>query len=178
MKTIETKDCPKCKGTGTYSHCWDKTSGDFKPGPCDRCNATGKQDKPDISAIIALISKTDKAGKKTIRKSKPDLDEYRNILHGQVYYVWRMVRFHSGKDVTMPVCAMSCVRNDAWLDLLDLMADQISAKVYGTNMAAAYRWGNALGHSLPVPDGMPATTYSCGPVADEHKPESEQPELC
>lgn len=174
--TQETKPCAKCKGTGQYSHCWVNNT--FQPGPCDRCGATGLQARPDTKAILALITKENKAtGKRSFRKSKPDLDEYRNILHGQAYYVWRMVRFHSGNDVTMPVCASSCVRNDSWIDLLDTMADLIAAKCFGTNIAAAYRWGNALGHSLPVPDNMPASAHSCGPVADEHKPESELAEL-
>ena len=90
-----------------------------------------------------------------------------------------MARFHGGADVTMPVCASMDVAGDPFVDVLDIIADRVAQRVYGTDKAAAYRWGSALfGSDMKVPDGMPASAYSCGPVVlDGDKPEEEMMEL-
>jgi len=73
--------------------------------------------------------------------------------------------------------ATTAVHYDPYFDELDTFAGLLAKKFFGTELAAAYRWGNALGHSLPVPDNMPASAFSCGPASDEHKPVEEMPEL-
>ena len=179
MKTTnslpDSKPCNRCKGTAIDSYVWNGK--DHAPGPCARCDATGHQSKPDFGAILDLITKKSKDGKIAFRKSKPDLQEFKIVLHGQAYFVWRMVRFHGGADVTMPMIAGLCVRNDSYYDELDQFACLLAKHFMGTDMAAAYRWARALGHSVSVPDSMPASAFPCGPVADEHKPEQEMMEL-
>ena len=179
MKTIkdipETKPCGRCKGTCRTDFEWNGQA--HGPGPCSTCNATGVFSVPDWQAIIQAITKPGKNGR-TFRLSKPPFkNEWKDRAEGRAYFVWRFVRFHSGQDVTMPVCAVSCVRNDPYFDELETLASLLAKRFFGTDIAAAMRWGNALGWDLPHLNGLPASAYSGGPVADEHKPESELPEL-
>jgi len=172
----DTKPCNRCKGTAVDNYVWNGK--EHTHGPCARCKATGIQSKPDFAAILDLITKKNaKTGLISFRKSKPDLKEWHDTTHGQAYFVWRMVRFHGGADVTLPMTASLCVRNDSYYDELDAFASLLAKKFMGTDMAAAYRWAGALGHSVTVPDNMPSSAYACGPVADCDKPEQELMEL-
>jgi len=87
-----------------------------------------------------------------------------------------MARFHGGKDVTMPVTATCLIDGDPFEDMLGKVAELVAVKAFGTDMAAAYRWAGALGHSVNVPNGMPSSAYSGGPTYDSSKPEFEFPE--
>jgi len=183
IKIDETRDCKKCKGTAINQHHWHwnpvTQEGHHGPGPCDECGSTGKISKPDFNAIFETVTKGKKGEtKRSFRSSKPKfVNEYRNMAEGRAYYVWRMVRFHGGADATMPVCASGCVLYDPYEKELDAFASHIAKAVFGTDMAAAYRWAGALGYNVNVPAGLPATAYSCGPVVDNNKPVAEQPEL-
>ncbi len=133
---------------------------------------------PNWKEILNLITKPSKTGKRAFRKSKPDfVNEHANRNEGRAYFVWRLVRFHGGADVTMPVCAMGAITGDPYEPELDYFASELAKRFFGTDMAAAYRWAGALGHNVIVPDSMPASAHSCGPVADENKPEMETMEL-
>jgi hypothetical protein len=149
------------------------------PGPCDECKATGKIAKPDFDAIFETITKGKKGEtKRSFRNSKPNfLNTMKNLAEGRAYFVWRLARFHGGADVTMPVIAEMCCHYDPYEPELNLFSEHIAKAAFGTNMAAAYRWANALGHSIPVPADQPATAFACGPVTDGNKPLEEQPEL-
>ena len=183
IKLDAERPCGKCKGTGTHDHHWHYDhatgKGDFGPGPCDECGATGKIAKPDFDAIFETVTKGKKGvEKRTFRTSKPKfVNEHRNLSEGRAYFVWRMARFHGGADVTMPVCAQGCVMYDPYDRELDDFAGKIAKAAFGTEMAAAYRWTNALGGSIPVPADQPASAFACGPVTDGNKPLAEQPEL-
>lgn len=173
----ESRPCAACKGSKTTDRHWDGKG--FGLGPCKECNASGIQFAPDVAAILELITKKTKTGR-AFRQSKPKLNECHDKLHAQAYYVWRLVRFHGGVDVTMPMVASLFMnsRHYAWMDHLDLIVDALAKRTFGTNLAAAYRWSNALGGSLTVPAGMPATAYSGGPaVMDQNKPAQELLEL-
>lgn len=171
----ETKPCGRCKGKGQTDYEWNGTT--HTTGTCSECKGSGQINKPDFAQILDLITKPGKNGR-TFRKSKPAFEnEFRNRWEGRAYFVWRMIRFHGGADVTMPVCATSAIHYDPYFDELDQLASLLAKRFFGTDMVAAYRWGNALGYNLPVPDNMPASAFSCGPVADEHKPELEVAEL-
>jgi hypothetical protein len=155
------RSCKKCKGTGTHDHHWHWDAatlhGHHGPGPCGECGATGKIAKPDFDAIFLAVTKGKKGEeKRSFRSSKPKLEnEYKSLSEGRIYFVWRMARFHGGADVTMPVCASMAVTYDPYDKELDAFASHVAKAAFGTDMAAAYRWANALGHNVPVPANQP-----------------------
>lgn len=178
------RDCPRCKGKGQTDNEWiynhSLGEGHYGTGPCKACKATGKFVKPDFDAILNAITKTVKGSdRRAFRASQPKAaNKFANLEEGRAYYVWRMVRFHSGRDVTMPVVAMMVNDKDPYTKELDAMADAVAKQCFGTNMAAAYRWGNALGYNVSPPDTEPASAFSGGPVVmDNNKPPEEHPEL-
>jgi len=183
IKVEDTRNCKRCKGIGTCEQwIWNKETqqGHHGPGPCKECNATGKIGKPDFDKIFQMITKSVKGSdKRAFRTAKPKFEnEHRNQEEGRAYFVWRMVRFHSGQDVTMPVVASMCVTYDPYDKELDGMADAVAKHAFGTNMAGAYRWANALGYNMPSSPNLPASAYSGGPVVmDNNKPPAEHPEL-
>lgn len=91
-----------------------------------------------------------------LRPSKPSKD-------GLVQYVWRMARFHSGHDASMPVTAtwdldpwlkahgferipaLSDERSKAILEAIEKPIDEILIALGCDPMGAARRWGRALG---------------------------------
>jgi hypothetical protein len=166
VTTLAPRVCQSCKGTGKRSYA-DK--------PCLTCNGQVNIEGPDVLSILALIK-----GRKGIRSKAPDIHGANWTLPNlRAYYVWRMARFHGGMDVTMPITATTLVHGDPFVPELEALAEAVAKRVYGTDMAAAYRWAGALGGDVTVPDGMPASAYPCGPVLlDNNKPEEELPELC
>jgi hypothetical protein len=151
--------CPKCNGTGKYlQKGFTALSGTVYQDTehtCYTCDGTGRFNRPDLNAILAAITNTRTHG---LRASKPKGNDRR------AYYVWRLARFHGGADVRMPMCAVFDSGSDPYLPLLDALADIVARKAFGTDLAAAFRWGNALGTlDVPAPDGLPATAYAGGP---------------
>jgi hypothetical protein len=161
--------CKSCKGSGkAYQWEYEKARGEA-PKPCYSCQGRGWFGPPDAAAIIAAIK-----GRKGLRSSRPKDDS-------RAYFCWRLARFHGGADVTMPMGAEMEVRGDPYVKELDAIADAVAQRVYGTNLAAAHRWGRLLGY-LPSDKempGLPATAYESGPVLGfgATKPEEERNEL-
>lgn len=67
----------------------------------------------------------------------------------RAYYVWRMARFHGGRDMTMPMMA-TCLCNNrsegaSNMVVLDALADKIAEKSFGSSLQAAHTWCRALG---------------------------------
>ena len=100
---------------------------------CLSCNGTGIFNPPDPIAIEEEIR-----GRKGLRSQRPKSD--------RAYYVWRLARFHGGKDMTMPVMASVYIHGDPFVDELNKIADDTAKKYFGTDIAAAKRWGRALGN--------------------------------
>jgi hypothetical protein len=166
-KTLETRNCTYCKvrpGRASY----DETRN------CVSCNGDIAFTEPDYRAILSAIK-----GRKGLRSKAPDYYGANYTRENKrSYYVWRMARFHGGEDVTMPITATTIVNGDPWIPELDKLADLVAKRVFGSNRAAAYRWAGALGYSVQVPDGMPASAYPGGPVVlDGNKPLEELAEL-
>lgn len=162
---VETRECKSCKGSGKSDYSRD--------GNCTLCRGARVLAAPDVPYILRAI-----AGRKGLRTAAPDhYGKAYTLANVRAYYVWRLARFHGGADVTMPITAETLIHGDPWRAELERIAELVAKRAFGTHMAAAYRWAGALGHSVNVPDGMPATAYSCGPVADSNKPDFELPEL-
>lgn len=150
--------CPECKGMGTIHSEYRP-----RPRPCGmRCDAGDDavyRVRIDPRAIEAEMVASRGATKGRFRRSRPKLVE-----DGGVYgaaYVWRMIRFHCGQDMTMPVMAgdyigCSWVIDDhgrAVMTVLDGLAETLGQQFFGggATYRAAARWGVAMyGSSAPV----------------------------
>lgn len=151
---MNTRLCATCKGTGR-STLYPK---------CPFCKGIGAFEEPNVDEILKAIR-----GRKGLRSARP--------RDRRAYYVWRLARFHGGADVTMPMNVMYENDGDPWLKELDELADAVAKHVFGTTMAAAHRWGRALGYVQEDIPGLPDSAYFGGRVADEHKPAEEVEEL-
>ena len=149
--------CGKCEGSGRSPHT-DRS--------CSYCSGRGQFHAPDVPFLLQLIK-----GRKGLRSKRPEGCD-------RAYFIWRMARFAGGVDVTMPMMAQLAVAGDPYVPLLDLVADKVAERVYGTSRAGATRWANALGMELAPEEGLPASAHPGGPVVtDNNKPASELLEL-
>lgn len=138
------KTCAKCNGKGEVEH-W-RNDGTMQQ--CHYCKGTGSWPtlSSQYSAILELLR-----GKKTgLRKSRPafeptDCDFDTRVKHDRAYYIWRLARFHGGVDLHLPMGASFGSAGDPDHELLDAMAEDMAKRYLGTDMAAAKRWGRALG---------------------------------
>ncbi len=174
------KECKICKSTGIHVMEAFTSSFDGKHYPrhesqCNACWGEKQFSEPNYKEILDLILSTKGKNKNKLRSTRPA--DNHNIISDRAYYVWRMARFHGGADVTMPMSASLGVRGDPYRDILDKMADAVAKTSFGTNLAAAHRWGHALGYLDRELPGLPDNAYSGGPVTDNNKPEEEQQEL-
>ncbi len=169
--------CTRCKGSGTRADYRDPT----KTLPCFRCEGRGSFPGLDIPALVAHIT-AGKGDAKRFRKSWPSkLNPWRSkdVSVRRAYYVWRLARFHGGADVTLPMTAMTVIEGDPMAKVLDQLSDIVAKKVFGSDRAAAARWGGLLGFSNAQNEpGLPAAAYAGGPVVtDGFKPDFEALEL-
>lgn len=167
----ETRACTACKGSGEHVSPAFELDGKVWPerrSRCHSCDGTRVFAVPNYTEILAAIR-----GRKGLISKRPK--------DARAYYVWRMARFHGGADVTMPMGAMLECHGDPWTKELDVLADAVAKRVFGTDLAAAHRWGSALGHIKADDEmpGLPATAYQSGPVVGYgvSKPESEANEI-
>lgn len=171
--------CTRCKGTGTrFSKGFTADSGKVYPdrtNPCSYCNGRGAFPGVDVAAIGKLIQSRNGFRKSWPSKMNPCRSSDTTVR--RAYYVWRLARFHGGADVTMPMTAMTVCEGDPHAKFLDLLADHVAKKVFKTDMAAAYRWRAALGHSDQIPEGLPSAAYPGGEVVQGSKPAFEMLEL-
>jgi len=169
--------CETCNGTGKNRYGWGRT--------CYDCYGGGyfpavEEQLPRILSLITVSRGRDKGKLRRSRPKPPDckpdpIDSEENIARARAYYVWRLARFHGGADVCMPVVAEMESVNDPDKAKLDAIAEAVARRAFGTDMAAAFRWGTALGLCRPqdVPDGLPAGAYPGGPAFGADKPLEE-----
>ena len=166
------KECKGCNGQKQI----ENLSGGYRIYYA--CNGEGYFPKPDYKQILIDITGTKGKTKGTLRKSPPfGARERNNIRAKRAYYVWRLARFHGGADVTMPMNAEFDIAGDPYADELDKFSGLVAEKVFGSQMAAAYRWGSVLGYVKNVPSGQPNSAYEGGRVADNNKPLEELAEM-
>jgi hypothetical protein len=171
------RSCDRCHGSGRIHSTWDVDEGP-DGRECSRCKGRGTFPGLDLTKIIdALFTKKGKS--RSFRKSFPSkLDHFGDLFGARCYYVWRLARFHGGADVTLPMTADMVTRGDPFKKELDALADLVANRVYGTNLAAAYRWGGLLGFAPAPLQGLPSSAYESGPVVmDGEKPWWEAAEL-
>ena len=117
------RNCTRCNGTKVASYDPSKA--------CIWCKGTGEFSQPDLDAIRAKLK-----GRKGLVSKKPD--------DKRAGYVWRMARFHGGKDVTLPVMAPLDVTGDPFIEELDVLADETAKTYFGSDLAGAARWYKAF----------------------------------
>jgi hypothetical protein len=161
--------CSKCSKGMTEPY--TLSNGDVLPArKCPYCNGETLFTRPDLSLIVKAIK-----GRKGLRSKRPD--------DSRAYFVWRMARFHGGADVCAPVMAGVEIAGDPYIPLLDFLAELVSQRVYGTDMAGALRWAHAMGHEVSqdylTGKNIPGTALPGGPVLSSGtiKPFSEAMEL-
>lgn len=141
------RECKRCKGTGTIHHKgFQSLEGKVYPDRDEKCQycVEGFYPPIDEQAILSAIVATKGKNKGRIRAAMTSVAGY-EIAESRAYYVWRLARFHGGKDMTMPMTADLGVRNDPFKPELDKLADECAKVFFGTDTAAAYRWGRAFG---------------------------------
>jgi hypothetical protein len=102
------------------------------------------------AAILSIIRSSQGKNKGKLRaqlRSVPaqHLTPIEKQRYHRAYYVWRMARYHGGVDMCMPVMAGLFTGDDPQLRDLEVYADEVAKKAFGTDLAAAYRWGKAMG---------------------------------
>ena len=83
-----------------------------------------------------------------------------------------MVRFHTGKDVTLPMTASMAVEGDPFVPTLDAAAVVIAQHFTGKESIGSARWRNAMHGETPAD-----TSILSMPVTDGDKPFEERLEL-
>jgi len=172
------RPCTRCAGAGVTHSQWSKDHGHEGPAGkrCYKCEGRGRFPALDVAAVLAEVF-TKRGAKKRFRKSYTSPPDWSDTTRARAYYVWRIARFHGGADVTMPMTAETIIDGDPFRPELEAIAEVVARLVFGTDMAAAYRWSGVLRGEVEIPAGLPATAYPCGPVADALKPEFELLEL-
>lgn len=170
------RECPRCHGTRLVPH-WN---GSGENQLCKNCD-DGYFKLPILSEILDGIASIYKK-KIKLRSSRPQYGT--NTLAHRCYYVWRIIRFEGGIDVTMPMMASMELGEDPYRKELDAIASAFARWFCGTDMAAALRWGPLMGYCTEAEaekymetHPQPATAQSCGPVLTAEKPVEEVLEL-
>jgi hypothetical protein len=143
-------DCTRCKGKGTVTYpgftALDGQLIPEKTNPCLSCGGKGVFPSVNEEDIFKAIIATRGKNKGAIRASMvAPWGSKKTVESVRAYYVWRMARFHGGKDMTIPFSASVLMGGDPYREYLDKLADSIAKRQFGTDMAAAARWAKAFG---------------------------------
>lgn len=161
-------ECTKCNGAGHslskgFSYL-DESTGKRKSFPskwkeCMYCDGAGYFHAPEIELLVKKVT-----GRKpgTLRSKRPD--------ETRAYYVWRLARFHGGKDTCLPMCAEMDAAGDPYRNVLDELARMIAKAYFGSGNVGTARWHQAMYGSHDFAD-VPAVID--GPVYNSDKPEEE-----
>ena len=159
--------CTRCNGAGYnlkdgFSYVTE--DGKHRSHPtrwevCYCCDGVGLFHAPRPTDLIQQVK-----GRKprTLRSKRPD--------NTRSYFVWRLARFHGGKDVCLPMGADMDIAGDPYKEVLDELARLIAKAYFGSGNFGTARWQQAMygSHSF---DDLPA--HLDGPVHDGCKPLEE-----
>lgn len=159
--------CTKCNGAGhtlSMGYSYTKDDGTLRVVPtkwktCIYCDGAAWFHAPDLELLVKAVT-----GRKprTLRSKRPD--------DARPYYVWRLTRFHGGKDVCLPMGAEMEIAGDPFRDVLDELARLIARAYFGSGNVGTARWQQAMygSHSF---DDLPS--HLDGPPHDGNKPLEE-----
>lgn len=145
----ESAPCETCEGAGVNK--WDGSR------RCYACGGAKIFKKPDLIKLLEpILSKKSRSG---LVSKRPKDDRQA--------WLWRMVRFHTGADVTMPWTFT--IRGDPFASYIDDFAMVVAHKLTGHGSAGGARWSGLLSNNpLPTTPNMPATAFPCGPVVTDN----------
>ena len=128
-------NCTRCGGIGQVDH-WRN---DGTKVQCTCCDGRGTFEAPDLEQLCAAIK-----GRKprTVRSKRPD--------DPRAWFLWRMVRFHTGKDVTLPMTATIAIEGDPFKPALDAAAKVIAMHFTGKESVGSARWRHAIHGESPA----------------------------
>lgn len=145
----EAKNCTRCNGEKvTTSKGFTSLEGKVYPdrtSPCYCCQGQGVFPPIDVGAIVKLIIASQGKNKGKLRASFTSPFRSEGVDKARAYYVWRLARFHGGKDVTLPMTADMIIRGDPFQKELDALSEEVAKHSFGTDLAGAIRWGRAFG---------------------------------
>jgi hypothetical protein len=195
MTTIENeRACTTCKGSGLRACLFCNRYDRNHPGlledgrPCfcvtdrratgtpgmERCNGCDGAKTfavPVFGWLVEACFSTRGRNKGQLAVSRPSLSSIHSVHQSaRLYYVWRLTRFHAGKDVTLPIMAESAIKGDPYRAELDACARLIAERVTGCGSVGTARWRGALLGEAP-PAGMPWSAEEGGPVVTEGEPD-------
>jgi hypothetical protein len=136
--------------------------------------------EPDLLALSSEVVSKRGWSKGHVRLSAPKhrMDDLKSC---RVYYLWRMFRFHAGKDVTMPVVAGMVLHYDPYHREIDMLAEAMASKATGRVSQGSLRWGHLLGtisdsemQKLEKSGQVGDSARECGPAFDSNKPPEEE----
>ena len=155
--STSTMNCTRCDGAGLVDH-W---RGDGSKLQCDCCDGRGTFEAPDLEQLCAAIK-----GRKprTVRSKRPE--------DPRAWFLWRMVRFHTGQDTCLPMTASLAVDGDPFVSTLDAAARVIAQHLTGKESIGSARWRHAMHGETPADRSILSM-----PVTDGDKPFEESLEL-
>ena len=140
--------CERCKGEKeTTSKGFTSVDGTVYPdktSQCYACKGEGTFPELDLLAIAAHFIASRGKNKNKLRAAFPSPSRG-DVNLTRAYYVWRLARFHGGADMTMPMTADMLISGDPFKKELASMAEVVAKATFGTDKAAAFRWGRAFG---------------------------------
>lgn len=146
------KNCTRCDGKGTtFSKGFTGDSGTVYPDEertCYACQGSKTFPEVNLKSIVQRIIAKQGKNKGSIRAAFPSPGRRDGIEECRAYFVWRLARFHGGKDMTIPVIADMIIGGDPYREELDKVASEVAKLFFGTDLAATMLWGRAMGFEI------------------------------
>jgi hypothetical protein len=148
MTMTTTRSCTRCHGSGLVP--------DYPSGTrvCRACEGDKVFSEPVWAWFVEALTKPVKGSakgapaKRQLRRSRSKLMAWvpggRSRQAGRLAYVFRMIEFHAGWDVRLPMCADLDVIGDPWVRELDDLALELVRVALGRSSIGAGRWRGAM----------------------------------
>ncbi len=142
------KNCTRCEGKGTVTFkgfTYGETVYPDEAKTCSACQGRKTFPEVDVKDILSRIIAKQGKNKDKLRAAYVSPLRSEGVEANRAYFVWRLARFHGGKDMTMPVVADMIIGGDPFKDKLDEIASALAKHFFGTDLAAALVWGRHFG---------------------------------
>ena len=154
--STSTMNCTRCHGAGLVDH-WRRDGSKVS----HLLRWSRHFEAPDLEQLCAAIK-----GRKprTVRSKRPD--------DPRAWLLWRLIRFHTGKDVTLPMTSTLANEGDPFVPTIDAAARVIAQHFTGKDSIGSARWRHAIHGESPADLAILSI-----PVTNGDKPFEESLEL-